>query len=148
LPGGAGIGGRVTGALPRPPRGPTWPKSQPKALHCSVRRATSLRSRDQRGELAVPECVFVDEFGDPYHPPQLTRYLHALQRRAGLPEITVHDLRHTAATVALLAGMHPKVVSERQGHASTQITLDCCSQVLESMQVAAADAIGHFLQPE
>ena len=61
---------------------------------------------------------------------------------------TLHDLRHTAATVALLAGVHPKVVSERHGHASTQITLDCYSHVLESMQEAAADAIGRFLQPD
>jgi hypothetical protein len=49
-----------------------------------------------------------------------------------------------AATVALLAGVHPKVVSERHGHASTQITLDRYSHVLESMQAAAAGAIGDF----
>jgi integrase len=100
---------------------------------------------EKRGELTVSEYVFVDEFGDPYHPAQLTRYLHSLQRRAGLPEITLHDLRHTAATVALLAGVHPKVVSERHGHASTLITLDRYTHVLESMQTAAADAIGQFL---
>jgi hypothetical protein len=55
---------------------------------------------------------------------------------------------HTAATVALLAGVHPKVVCERHGHASTHITLDRHSHVLESMQEAAADAIGQFLRPE
>ena len=48
----------------------------------------------------------------------------------------------------LLAGVHPKVVSERHGHASTQITLDRYSHVLESMQEAAADAIGRFLRPD
>jgi integrase len=101
-----------------------------------------------RDEHAPPEYVFVDEFGDPLHPARLTRDLHALQRRAGLPEITLHDLRHTAATIALLAGVHPKVVSERHGHASTQITLDRYSHVLESMQATAADAIGRFLRPE
>jgi integrase len=77
---------------------------------------------------------------------RLTRSLHALQRQAGLPEITLHDLRHTSATVALLAGVHPKVVTERHGHASTQITLDRYSHVIESMQVSAAEAIGRFLQ--
>jgi len=102
----------------------------------------------KRGEPTVPEYVFVDELGDPYHPAQLTRDLHSLQQRAGLPRITLHDLRHTAATVALLAGVHPKVVSERHGHASTQITLDRYSHVIESMQTAAADAIGRFLIPE
>ncbi len=131
-------------------------KSSRRVLHLDSRTADLLRHHcgamaaeaEKRGDLAVPEYVFVDEFGDPYHPAQLTYYLHSLQRRAGLPEITLHDLRHTAATVALLAGVHPKVVSERHGHASTQITLDRYNHVLESMQADAADAIGRFLRPE
>ena len=48
----------------------------------------------------------------------------------------------------MLAGVHPKVVSERHGHASTQITLDRYSHVLASMQEAAADTIGRFLQSD
>jgi integrase len=100
-----------------------------------------------RGQGALSTYVFVDEVGEPYHPVRLTRSLHALQQRAGLPEITLHDLRHTSATVALLAGVHPKVVTERHGHASTQITLDRYSHVIESMQQGAAEAIGRFLQP-
>lgn len=100
-----------------------------------------------RGEVGTSDYVFVDEFGTPFHPARLTRMLHVLQRQAGLPEITLHDLRHTSATVALLAGVHPKVVSERHGHASVQITLDRYSHVLESMQVSAAESIGQFLRP-
>ena len=73
---------------------------------------------------------------------------HGLQRRAGLPELTLHDIRHTSATIALLAGVHPKVVSERHGHASTQITLDRYSHVIESMQVAAAQSIDRFLSSD
>jgi integrase len=107
----------------------------------TMRAEAMLRSEDH-----LAEYVFVDEFGEPYHPAALTRRLHALQRGAGLPVITLHDLRHTAATVALLAGVHPKVVSERHGHASTQITLDRYSHVVESMQVEAAAAIGQFLE--
>jgi hypothetical protein len=42
---------------------------------------------EQREELALPEHVFVDEFGDPFHPARLTRDLHSLQCRAGLREI-------------------------------------------------------------
>jgi acyl-CoA synthetase (AMP-forming)/AMP-acid ligase II len=57
-------------------------------------------------------------------------------------------LRHTAATTALIPGVHPKVVSERHGHASTQITGDRYTHVLESVQEAAADAIGRFLRSE
>ena len=109
-------------------------------------RERMMAEASVRGDPAMSSYVFVDEFGRPYHPVRLTRTLHALQRRAGLPEITLHDLRHTAATVALLAGVHPKVVTERHGHASTQITLDRYSHVIESMQVSAAEAIGRFLQ--
>jgi integrase len=45
-------------------------------------------------------------------------------RRTGLPRIRLHDLRHSYATLALTAGEHPKVVSERLGHATVAITLD------------------------
>jgi integrase len=114
------------------------------AGHLEAMAAEAKIRRDSRR----PDYVFVDELGEPYHQNRLTRSLHSLQRRAGLPEITLHDLRHTAATVALLAGVHPKVVSERHGHASTQITLDRYSHVVESMQAEAAEAIGRFLQPQ
>jgi len=50
----------------------------------------------------------------------------------------LHDLQHTHATLLLLAGVHPKIVSERLGHASVAITLDIYSQVLPDMQEAAA----------
>jgi integrase len=109
-------------------------------------RAAMEAEAELRDVHALGDYVFVDEFGDPFHPARLTRDLHSLQRRAGLPEISLHDLRHTAATIALLAGVHPKLVSQRHGHASTRITLDRYSHVLESMQVDAADAIGQFLQ--
>jgi site-specific DNA recombinase len=70
----------------------------------------------------------------------------------------IHDLRHTHATLLLLAGIHPKIVSERLGHASVAITLDIYSHVLPGMQEAAAitfdtmmakvlsiSEMGHFL---
>lgn len=57
---------------------------------------------------------------------------------AGLPAIRLHDARHTAATLALAAGVHPKVVSERLGHANISITMDTYSHVVEGMQEEAA----------
>ena len=99
-----------------------------------------------RGEAGLREYAFVDEGGEPYHPARLTRTLHLLQRRAGLPEITLHDLRHTSATVALARGCAPKGSDGTARHASTQITLDRYSHVIESMQADAAEAIGRFLQ--
>lgn len=66
-------------------------------------------------------------------------------KRAGIPCIRLHDLRHTAATLALEAGIHPKVVSERLGHANTTITLNIYSHVAEAMQQQAAQAIETLL---
>ena len=62
-------------------------------------------------------------------------------RRATLPEIRLHDFRHTHATLALQAGIHPKVVSERLGHATISITLDTYSHAIPAMQEEAAALI-------
>jgi integrase len=62
-------------------------------------------------------------------------------RRAGLPVIRLHDLRHTYATVALGAGVHPKIVSERLGHATTAVTLDLYSHVTPTIDAEAATLV-------
>jgi integrase len=63
-----------------------------------------------------------------------------LLRKHDLPPVRFHDLRHAHATLMLLQGVHPKVVSERLGHASVGITLDTYSHVLPSMQAQAVEA--------
>ncbi|MFZ0169297.1 MAG: site-specific integrase [Candidatus Dormiibacterota bacterium] len=68
-----------------------------------------------------------------------------LLKRAGLPVIRFHDLRHTAATLLLSQGVHPKVASEMLGHATVAITLDRYSHVTETMQRAAAESISRVL---
>lgn len=62
-------------------------------------------------------------------------------QRAEVPPIRFHDLRHTAATFLLLLGENPKIVSERLGHGSIEITLNTYSHVLPNMQKAAADKL-------
>jgi integrase len=57
----------------------------------------------------------------------------------------VHDLRHTYATLSLLAGIHPKVVSERLGHANISITLNLYSHVTEGMDRDAAELVAQLL---
>ena len=64
---------------------------------------------------------------------------------AKLPEIRLHDLRHTHATLALQAGIHPKVVSERLGHATIAITLDTYSHAIPAMQEEAAALIAELV---
>ena len=61
-------------------------------------------------------------------------------RRAGLPHVRFHDLRHGHATLMLMQGVHPKIVSERLGHSSVGITLDTYSHVLPGMQAEAVEA--------
>jgi integrase len=68
-----------------------------------------------------------------------------LLRKAGLPAIRVHDLRHTAATLLFIQGIHPKVVSEMLGHASVSITLDLYSHVLPNMQREAVGRMDELL---
>ncbi len=61
--------------------------------------------------------------------------------RAKLPNIRLHDLRHTCATLLLSKGVHPKFVQELLGHATISITLDTYSHVLPSMGDQAATAM-------
>jgi integrase len=74
------------------------------------------------------------------------QYFKPLLKKAGLPlTIRLYDLRHTCATLLLAAGEHPKVVSERLGHASVILTLDTYSHVLPTMQQAATDRLDSLL---
>lgn len=66
-------------------------------------------------------------------------------RDAGLRRIRLHDLRHTHATLALAAGVHPKVVSERLGHATVAFTLDVYSHTVPALQAEAADRIASLI---
>jgi integrase len=78
--------------------------------------------------------------GSPVNPVNLSSAWPKFLKRAGLPHVRFHDLRHAHATLMLLQGVHPKVVSERLGHASIGITLDTYSHVLPGMQAEAAQA--------
>lgn len=91
------------------------------------------------------DVVFCTQTGGPLILGTVYRQLMRVLKRAGLPHIRFHDLRHTAATLLLSARVNPKVVSEMLGHASITITLDIYSHVLPDMQQDAADAMGRFL---
>jgi len=84
------------------------------------------------------DLVFPSEIGMPLNPPNLTRAFKKALERAGIrTSIRLYDLRHTTATLLLQAGVNPKVVSERLGHSTIVLTLDCYSHVLPSMQKEA-----------
>ena len=82
-----------------------------------------------------------DGYGGFFSPDMVLRRFDKLLDEAGLPHMRFHDLRHSAATILLVAGVHPKVVQERLGHSTIAMTLDVYSHVLPSMQQEAAGKI-------
>src|SRR6266567_3249401 len=75
------------------------------------------------------------------------RYI-TLLKRAGLPEIRFHDLRHSAATILLSMGVHPKVVQELLSHNQISMTMDIYSHVLPTMQKEAMSKLNiELLKP-
>jgi integrase/predicted RNA-binding Zn-ribbon protein involved in translation (DUF1610 family) len=89
--------------------------------------------------------VFVREDGEPLVPYKVTKAFRDLARKAALPPIRLHDLRHSYATLALASGVHPRVVSARLGHSTVALTLDVYSHVLPQHDQAAAQAIARLL---
>jgi integrase len=105
-------------------------------------RVWQLEHRLRLGEAySGHDYVFPNPLGKPLHPNTLYRAFNSLINRAGVPKIRFHDLRHTAATVLLAAGIHPKIMQERLGHTDIAMTLNLYSHVMPDMQRQAADAI-------
>jgi integrase len=106
-----------------------------------------LQEIDRAGSLWRENgLMFASESGEPLDRRYLTscRY-KALLKRAELPMIRFHDLRHTCATLLLSKNVNPKIVSEMLGHASIAITLDTYSHVLPNMRDQAAAAMEEAL---
>ncbi len=89
--------------------------------------------------------VFCRVDGDLPHPERFSRSFGDRVRQLGLPKIRLHDLRHGWATMALGAGVHPKVVQERLGHANIGITLDVYSHVTAALHDDAADKVAGII---
>jgi integrase len=89
--------------------------------------------------------VFTREDGSPLRAEWVSEHFGTLARRAGLPPIRFHDLRHAASTAELAAGIAPKVVSERRGHATVAFTMDVYTNVVREQQAAAATASADYM---
>ena len=90
--------------------------------------------------------IFATSVGTPFNPENLVkRSFKPLLKKAGLPEIRFHDLRHTSATLLLGRGVHAKLVQELLGHATIAMTLDTYSHYLPSMGDQAAGVMGDAL---
>jgi len=71
-----------------------------------------------------------------------------MAKHAGVKRIRLHDARHTHASLWLKLGIHPKIVQERLGHASIQMTLDLYSHIAPGLQEAAALKFDEFMALE
>ena len=91
--------------------------------------------------------VFTREDGEPYHPERISKLFIQTAKKAGLPRIRLHDLRHTYATLAMGADIRAKVVSERLGHANIGITLDIYSHAVPALSEEAASRVAALVVP-
>jgi integrase len=113
----------------------------------NIYRADQELFRIQLGiSLNADDFVFIRPDGSPINPNAIALAFRRIIKRAGLRDIRIHDLRHTHATLMLAAGIHPKVVSERLGHANIGITLDIYSHVLPGLQEAAAEKFDRIFE--
>jgi integrase len=97
-------------------------------------------------EWEAHDLVFCSDYGTPLSIPNLTyRYFRPILQRAGIPQIRLYDLRHSCATLLLIAQENPKVVSERLGHSTIVLTLDTYSHVLPTMQEKATERLEKML---
>ena len=94
------------------------------------------------------DYVFPSSTGGPISPDGVNNMLHRVLKRAGLPSIRFHDLRHTFATLALQNGVDIKTVSGMLGHFSAGFTLDTYAHVTTSAQKEAARTMGNVLAVE
>lgn len=99
--------------------------------------------RDENGNKY--DLVFTRVEGGPVHPDFVSQTFDRTVAKSGLPRIRLHDLRHTHATLALHAGVHPKVVSERLGHATVSFTLDVYSHAIKGLQEDAAERVAGLI---
>jgi integrase len=96
--------------------------------------------------LSDDDLGFCQYNGKPFLPNTVTHNWIKIVRRSGLNGIRLHDARHTHASLMLKQGVHPKIVQERLGHSSIQITLDTYSHVAPGLQEAAANRFDELLK--
>ncbi|MEE9247411.1 MAG: site-specific integrase [Dehalococcoidia bacterium] len=106
----------------------------------------------RREALAMPlreeDLIFAQFDGSPINPDFVSQAWRRTAKAVGYQSVRLHDARHTHATLMLKQGVHPKIVSERLGHATVATTLDIYSHVTPSLQGAAALRFDEALSPE
>jgi len=147
-------GGLITVRETRPDddADPDDPKSEAGSRTVALSAATAAllrawRKRQLRERMAWGGAwtdsglVFTREDGAPLRPGHISEHFGLLVRKAGLPPVRFHDLRHGSATLSLAAGVDIKVVQEMLGHATSAFTRDVYTSVVPEIATAAAEAV-------
>ena len=118
----------------------TIPLSTSAILSLRAHRERVEADAEQLGATIDPSRLVFSNIvdGTPLKPHTVSQAFRRITQRLGL-SVRLHDLRHTHASVLLLAGVHPKAVQERLGHASIAITLDTYSHLLPGVAESAAE---------
>jgi integrase len=143
--------------------GATWKLDEPKTARSrravpvpaeSARVLQRLKARNAAERLAAGEAytvhgvggfVFAHENGEPYRQDALMQLFGRTLLRLGLPHVTLYSLRHGHASMLMEAGVPLKVVSERLGHSSIQLTADTYSHVSDQMQQGAVEKFAAYM---
>jgi integrase len=111
---------------------------QHRARQAVEREAVSWRYQDN-------DLIFAKLDGSPIHPDYFSQCFDRTVAKLDVPRIRLHDLRHTHATLGLAAGIPPKVMSDRLGHATVAFTLDIYTHAIPQMESDAADQMGQLI---
>jgi len=117
-------------------------------LACYLREYKQERDklyRELGRELTLDDLVFANAESKPLDPGVLTHNFARIVKQAGLENVRFHDLRHTFASLMLLRGAKPKVISEALGHSSVAFTMDVYSHIIEGMQSDAMALLDEVL---
>ena len=118
----------------------TGPRNQwPRCGH--IARVSIRKGSSRDPDIGDQGLVFCSRLGDPMHPKVVSNQFRKAVARHAMPYLSVHGLRHSWATLALQAGIHPKIVQERLGHSTISITLDIYSHVNPAMDADAANTV-------
>ena len=117
----------------------------------SLRAHRARRSAERlalgQGQRPREETLFAELEGRWMHPEATSKRFDRRVKRYGLPHIGVHGLRHTWATLALRAGVHPRVVQQRLGHSTIAVTLGVYSHVTDGLDLGAAQQVAALFEP-
>ncbi len=122
--------------------------------HRAAQNAEKMAHRDVWGKdrpagLGKLNLVFTNEIGRELHPDRVSKLFENAVAKSKLPRISLHGLRHTFATIALMEGKQPvSVVSRRLGHSKTSVTLDFYAHAMPRDDEEASDAVAALVIPE